>query len=330
MQQVDIRTERLSVDDRATLSTRRKGYFIFIVPLAAITYAFFNMVPLDTVAISILGVFFLFFYGVIGFLIYTVSADLSSDQKQIIKGFVDEKHTRIPRKTSQFKRSLIIGGKGYVVDFATYVEAKAGDLVEIHYAPKSDIAFKVINLSSADKAIRTTGELRMPSIQKPTKDLDKYKNLEPLSVIMQPGDQRVLRKNLWQWMRFRLLALGFFAYIMLGLSLSGLYAVLLFLFPIPIVFLIILYVILKKTYVVSRDINRSTKLTVKALITDKHSTTRRARTHYTFNTTYGSVIVSKSLYDELASGDEIEIHWAPKSKIVLGVQDKKGHYVPNS
>lgn len=312
-QEADIRIERLSPDNRSFLRKRLIGYSIFSLVAIAICIVFFLMAPRDTFLTIALVCFWLLFFGLIVYMFSGVFRDISLDQKLIVRGVIESKASRAKRKSSTINRMLQIGGKQYYVDFRDFASVTAGDTVELHYAKHANVCLGLIVIhSSTVRDIEKQAEDEIKEVK------EEYR--EDRAMELQPEDRQLLWSSFWRWARFRIFAILILGWMLLGLVAGGLWAVALFLFPLPLALLYLIYSLVRKANQIQRDIRGGQKL-VKALkVIDKSSYQRRARSYYQVLVKGGKLAVNKKEFDRIVVGKFYLIARAPSSKIILGIQ----------
>ena len=121
------------------------------------------------------------------------------------------------------------------------------------------------------------------------------------------------------------------SYLIFGLVTSGSSGVLLFIFPIPILFVFLIYWMSKKILACSQEIKTGQKTITKTILIDKYQHHRPGRggNRYILNTLEAEVSASKKLYKHLIVGQSISISISSVSKELLGVQLETGETIEN-
>ncbi|PTX62276.1 hypothetical protein C8N46_103376 [Kordia periserrulae] len=310
------------------------GMYLFILRDAFIKTDNFGAVPL-----VIFGIFALFFFGVIGYMISLFLKDLNSGVKNCIEGVVEDKQLSINKSTSHSTGTgarsgrssktstqryyyMTVNGEQHKIEYAMYSKIRVGDTVYFEITPSSKTILSFdIRESAADAAVD------------PQKIF--HKSSYPTSRIRQAPltqeDREIIHEYYSKQLKRRLTYIALFGLPVVGLLINSLEGILLLIFPIPLILLYQIY----KTIRLYFNYEKSTKNGRKELVTthviDKLFTTithnGRQRVKYTLKTTYRNVLIPEEYYQEFNAGDEIIAHKAMNLPVVLGIA-KDDYYYP--
>ncbi|WP_372371117.1 hypothetical protein [Candidatus Uabimicrobium sp. HlEnr_7] len=286
--------ENLQPEEKKKLFQHFIGIFIFIAILLGFLVVLYQNTD-DDILRSILGVLSVFFVGIPLWMVNSYFVDWSMGQKSIVRGIIaDRKMKKMKKSNSSTTYSIIIDQKEIVVDFKQYAIVGTGDLVEIHYSPRSNISFKLQVVKPAKEIFRNKSETENIKFDVTEDNYDEQ-------------DKRVLKKQLFSRLMPRIFMFVFAAWIVVGLSLSGMYAFLILLFPFPIMLIVSTFKIIKEIYRYFSDCKMGKKIIYSTQITDKNSY-QEQQTIYRVITRTLHVDVSQEAYNAAIMFDPMEIH----------------------
>jgi len=283
----------------------------------------FGYIPL-----VIFGIFGLFFAGIIGYMSWVFISDLKNGVKNCFEGIIEDKRLNVKhtssmrseagksgRKTST-KRSyyIIIDETKHEIEYGMYINVNAGDHVYFEVAPKSNV---ILSYEVLEKVV-----------QQSTRQITRYRaGNYPDSKIRQtaltPQDKDILKGIQKLQMKSRLRTVLFLGLPIFGLLFSGLGSLLVFIFPLPIVFIFQLYKLVKlylkhkKSETIRRKNLVTTQVVDKSFTTVSHNGNTRQK--YTLKTTYKPILVSEIIYEKIESVDEITLHETQDRTHIFGI-----------
>ena len=283
----------------------------------------------------ILGVFGLFFIGVIGYMISIFVNDLNAGVKNCFEGIIEDRRLDIKQKTrssgirgskgrkTSTKRyyHITIDGVEHKIEYAMYKNVKVGDTVYFEVAHKSQIVlfYEVLkNVASISSSVIDRSKRR------------KYPDSKIRQAPLTQKNKDTIRAFYDTKMRSRLLVFGLLGAIVFGLIYNGLLIFVLFLFPIPIIALFQLYNAVLLYFNYKKSIDSGRKQLISTEITDKLFTTisnsKGKHEKNTITTSYKVILVPEDVYQNSTIGDEISIHEALHLAILIGITLKDVYY----
>ncbi|WP_430411441.1 hypothetical protein [Kordia sp.] len=316
-------------------------FAIFAIAILSFIYFFIlkgftsNSDGFGYIPLIIFGLFGLFFAGIIGYMAWAIIQDINTGVKNCIDGIVEDKKLNIRHSTSggsgvgrssgrrtSTKRdySITIDGTEHKVEYDMYSYVSVGDHIYFEVAPKSAV---VLHYEVVEEVVAEPKH-----IVSHTKT--KYPDSKIRKAPLIREDKNTLQKFYSQKIRSRLLTIAIIAFPIFGLILNGLGSLLIFIFPLPIVFIYQLYKLYSFHTKYRKSVNEGRKQLITTQVIDKLFTTvsNNGRKHNKRNlkTTYGSVQVSEDVYQKINSGDEITIHKALHLPYSLGISMDEIYY----
>lgn len=307
MPNYEIRSSSLTSEEITQLQNNLKGMITIGIIVILFFSGVFSVLPNEISIYIGFGCVALFFMFVIGRQITLYIKDITGKEKLIIRGTITDRRLHFLRKSTRSTAYIYFDDQHIPVNFEHYHMVKTGDTVEIHYAPHTENSFALIPIYQHSRA----------QSFKPNKSYNQKSS--PLNEILTPRDKKVMIN----FFRYRFIFLGFvflFAtYLMAGLILNGLYGILIFLFPIPILFITIIYFIIKNMYKMISDIRSNTKIAIKAFIYDKSVIRRRAKNYYFLKTDKMEIQINGKLYEAIETNQNVTLKLSNINRILLSV-----------
>lgn len=334
----------LTQNDRTKLFKKLAFMSIFIVAAISIfTFIYTKVLRGFTsssdgfgyIPLVMFGIFGLFFAGIIGFISWAYIFDLKNGVKNCIEGVIDDKmldvkHTSSMRsgagksgRQTSTKRSyfIIIDETKYEIEQGMYASVHAGDDVYFEVAPKSNV---ILCYEVLEKVV-----------QHSTRQITRYRRGNyPDSKIRQtaltPQDRDILKGIQKLQMKSRLRTVAFLGLPIFGMLFSGLGSLLVFVFPLPLLFIFLLYKLLRLYLKYKKSATLQRKHLVTTQVVDKSFTTitrnGNARQKCKLKTTYKSILVSEMIYEKVKAGDEVTLHEIQDISLVLGISINKEYF----
>lgn len=278
------------------------------------------------------AVFALFFFGIIGYMFWLTWSDLNGGFKYRITGVVTDKRLNVVtsnsssrrRSTSSTKRHyyLYVDTNEYKVEYQDYSKVKVGDSIEMDMGPNSKIVF---NFTITEHG---TEEER---IEKSAEQM-AFVSREVSEVPFSREDYNALYNQFIAEVKSKLVWMVFPLFIIIPLISTGMGALLLFLFPIVIVFIVQVVGVVKLSLQYQKSRDYGNKEVITDIVRDKSTlTSNRSGNKNTIRTTNQIINVNEQLYDILKTGDKILIFRAKYMKHAMSIMtsDKKEHYLFN-
>jgi hypothetical protein len=131
-------------------------------------------------------------------------------------------------------------------------------------------------------------------------------------------------------LKTRLRKIAFVGLPIIGLLIYGLGSLLVFLFPLPIIFLYHLYKLIRLYFNHKKSVAERKKNLVETQVADKSFTTvshnGSIRQNYTLKTTYKTIKVPEIVYENINVGDEIILHETLHLAIIIGISINDVYY----
>lgn len=287
----------------------------------------------DYLPAIVFGLFGLFFIGVIGYMVWIFVYDLKNGVKNCFEGIVEDKRLNIEHNTSMRSGAgktgrktttkryfhIIVDGTKHKVERDLYMNVNVGDDIYFEIAPKSNV---LLSYEVLKKTI-------------PERQITRYKQGNyPDSKIRQTALTREDKNHLNVLysiaLKTRLRKLAFVGLPIFGLLIYGLGSLLVFLFPLPIIFIYHLYKLLKLYFNHRKSVAERKKNLVEAQVADKFFTTvshnGSMRQNYTLKTTYKTIKVPEIVYENVTVGDEIILHETLHLPIIIGIAIADEYY----
>jgi hypothetical protein len=282
----------------------------------------------DYIAVVMFGIFGLFFAGIIGYMAWIFIYDLKNGVKNCFEGIIEDKRLNIKHSSSMrsgagksgrkttTKRShyIVVNGTEHEIEHQMYVNVSAGDHIYFEVAPKSNVILSY--------------EVLTKTVQQSTRQITRYREGNyPDSKIREtaltPQDKNILKSVQKVQMKSRLRSVLLFGLPIVGLLISGLGSLLIFIFPLPIFFIVQLYKLIKLYLKNKKSATIRRKNLIRTQVTDKSFTTishnGNTRQKYTLKTTYKSIEVPQIIYEKTEAGNEITIHEAQDIAHIIGI-----------
>lgn len=332
----------LTSKDKKTLKKKIGflGFFsVIVVAIFSFIYKFIlkdftnNEDGFAYIPLVFFGIIGLFFVGVIAYMAWSFIADLNAGIKNCVEGIVEDKKLNISKRTSHgssrssrtkssTKRDyyIIVNGTEQKVEFGMYNNVSVGDEIYYEIAPKSSV---ILHYEIVEEATSTEKHFA-----------GKSRTDYPVSKIRQTPltrqDKDILKSFYKQKLGRRLKIILFIGFPIVGLLLSGLGGLLIFLFPLPIIFIYQLYKLFKLYRNYHASSNSERKQLIATHVTDKVFTTisnngSRSQKRI-LKTTYGNVTVPEAMYQTIKTGDEITIHKALDMNCLFGITLDEKYY----
>lgn len=305
----------LDQDDVKKLKKHLIPMFIFPFFVAGIfgtfVHFFFSDFGDDQIAPYAFSVFALFFFGVIGYIIWSAIADLQRGFKYRIEGKITDKRLDIRRTggTGTGSKSkttrhyyLYIDNEEYTVDYREYTRVNVGAYVVMDKAPKSNLTLSLeiteAELSQEDKVLK----------EESNKEVFQFLKTDFPEVKFNDKDYEILMVGFKSYTVRKFIFMLPFLFIVFSLIYSDMIGFLIILFPIVVVPIIQAITILRKFTIYLKNRNYAHKKGIPAIVKDKLTvTSNRSKNKSQIITSSGSFEVGSYHYDKIASGDKIII-----------------------
>lgn len=313
----------LNAMEEKRLREKLKTPSFFLVIAVVFFSIIYTFLPNDQTVLIFFWVFCLLFLGILTWLIGGFLLDLKNGVKSIIRGKVDDRITNYFKSGKRAHSVLIIDGRKVKVEPAHFDSVRTGDQVEVHWAPRSGTSFQVSALQGTSGRVGSIGLHNQRAL--------RFKDTESIKEVLTAQDKKVLWKTLRSKVLLPVLALLFMSYLVIGLISSGSGGLLIFLFPIPILFIFLVVKITKMVQKCSRESKIGHKMITKTMLIDKYQYHRSARggTRYMLKTLSAETIANKKLYHKLNPNESISISISSESQQLLGITLASGEYVIN-
>jgi len=283
--------------------------------------------------------FGLFFFGIIGYMIWSTAIDIKRGVKFRVTGKVTDKRLDVHTSTSHgvgggrtgsgisssrtTRRYFVyIDNEEYSLDYKHYTRVKVGQSVVLDLAPKSNLT---LNLEITGQA-----EGNEETVKEQAASDRKFLQSTFEEVRFNDQDFEALKRGYKADLKARMVWIAPFVLIDIGIIANGLWGILVFLFPLVIV---PLYQLFKLVKIYTRYQNNklySHKKGVTAIVEDKSTfTSNRSGSSNNVRTTQGMLKVSSVMYDKLSIGDKIIIFKPNEGKNPLSLMtlDKQEYYL---
>ena len=305
----------LSAEDTQKLRKRLIPILLFPLIFAGFVYLIFSQVMSndqftnDGVFSYVLGIFGLFFLGIIGYMVWSHLADIRGGTKDQIEGRVTDKRLDIQTSTSHRTGSrgrssnstkttrhyyVYLDGEEFKMDYQHYGKVKVGDHILMERAPKSNMIFRLEVLESSNEA---------KEVEEAQMDVD-FLAAELIEQRFNEEDLTALRRSFTADRRRKLTFMILPGFIAAWFIYTGMWGLLVFLFPIPIILLYQVIGLCRLTLRYAKDKAYGHKTGRTALLEDKLTITgNKTRNRHRLITTQGQYTVATTVYDALSTGD---------------------------
>lgn len=316
--------------------------FIAIAMFSVFFYFFFsgdNSITSDRIGKYMMIGFGVFFFGIIGYMIWSATVDIKRGVKFRITGKVTDKRLDVQTTTSHgtgggrtgsgssstrtTRRYFVyIDNEEYSLDYKHYTKVKVGQSVVLDLAPKSNFT---LNLEITGQT-----EENEEAVQEQAASDRKFLESTFEEVRFNDQDLEALKRGYRADVKARMVWMAPFLLIDIGMIANGLWGFLIFLFPLVI---IPLYQIFKLIKIYTRYQNNklhSHKKGITTIVEDKSTyTSNRSGSSNNVRTTQGILKVSSVMYDKLNIGDKIIIFKPKEGKNPLSLMtlDKQEYYL---
>lgn len=276
------------------------------------------------------GVFALFFFGIIGYMLWLTWSDLNGGYKYRITGIVTDKRLNVVtssstghrRSTSSTKRYyyLYVDTNEYKVEYQHYSMAKVGDSIVMDMGPNSKIVFNFIITEHGTEEER---------IEKSATQM-AFVSSEVSEVPFSREDYNALYNQFIAEVKSKLVWMVFPLFIIIPLISTGMGALLVFLFPIVIIFIVQVVGVIKLGLQYQKSRDYGNKVVITDIVRDKSTqTSNRSGNKNIIRTTNHVININEQLYDILKTGDRIIIFKGKYMKHGLSVMttDKNEYYL---
>lgn len=311
----------LTQEERSELQKGIKGLTFFLIIATTLFYFVYTVLPNDQTVMIGFAVFATLFLGALFWLIGGKVLDLNADEKSIVRGFVADQKTRFSTNSSSARRTIVVGDRQFHVSFIQMNTVKSGDLVEIYSGKYSKSVFTIINLQTSHIESSVSFDIDSTIKQKHIS--------ESIKEVLKSRDKTILTRQLWRTVRIFVFMFIFASWLVVGLSISGSWALMIFIFPIPIVFLFSLWKIIHKIILHVGDLREGSALNYQTVLRDKSTVSKGAANSYKMITDTLSYHVSKNVYDNITPVQKLEIRVVPKSKRLISVTLPNGKTFEN-
>lgn len=331
--------------DRKKIKQNLRFMSIFILVFIAIFAFIFSFVlnnfsttsdGFDYTTSIIFGLFGLFFLGVIGYMVWLFTYDLKNGVKNCFEGIIEDKRLNIEHSTSGHSGSrsgsgsktstkryyhIVVDGTQHKIEREMYMQVNVGDHIYFEVTPKSNI---VLSYNILKKTISDSAKLIERYQQ------GKYPDSKIRQTALTREDKKYLKVLYIIALKTRLRKIAFISLPILGLVISGLGSLLVFLFPLPIIFLYHLYKLVRLYLSHKKSVNERRKNLVETHVADKFFTSvthnGSMRQNYTLKTTYKTILVPELIYENVTVGDEIILHETLHMPVIISISIDDKHY----
>ncbi|RKQ43312.1 hypothetical protein BXY85_3931 [Roseivirga pacifica] len=289
----------------------------------------------DDIAVYVFIGFGVFFFSVIGYMIWAVFADLKRGVKNRISGMVTNKRLNVHHSQTHHHNTsrnhsskttrhyyLYIDDEEHSVDFKHYNKAKVGMHIVLDKAPKSKmtLAMELTGQEVVDqKAHKLEGETN-----------DKFLQTIFPDVKLTPKDEEVLKNIFKSQQKARYVWLVPTLIMLVTFLANGLEGLLILFFPVVIIPAYQLFKIIRsyRTYKMSK--RYGFKRGIPAIIEDKTTfTSNRSKSAQRLKTTIGVITVESVTFDQLQVGDRLVVFKPQYGKQPLSIMtmDQQEYYL---
>jgi hypothetical protein len=278
----------------------------------------------------IIVAFALIFIGVVGYMFWITMFDLKGGFKYRITGVVTDKCLNVVssnssshrKPTSSTKRYyyLYIDTNEYKVEYQHYTKVKVGDGIIMDMDPKSNVIFNfTITEHGTEEERKEKSASQMAFV-----------STEVSETPFSREDYSALYNQFIAALKSKLVWMIFPLFIIVPLVVSGMGSLLLFLFPVVLIFIFQVLGAIKLGLCYQKSRDYGNKEVITDIVRDKSTQTSNSNSNKNIIRTTNQVIqVNEQLYDILKSGDKILIFKGKYTKQALGIMtsDKKEYYL---
>ncbi len=277
----------------------------------------------DTTSTFMMYGFGVFFFGVIGFMVWSNVADIRNGQKYRVTGVITNKRLNIHKsaksannRTSSQNRTtrhhyITVNEEEYLINAKCYQKARVGSQVVYEYGPLSKV---ILRFDLVEESLGNEEKQQKQSAEK---------NFLELAVPDAPfteKDEKAVKRLFRKQLKARLIWLVPTLFIVLSLVYSNMEGLLLFLFPIVIVPPVQLFKIVKSYKRFRNNMLLKRKKGKTVIVEDKTTfTSNQSKTILRLITSMGQIAVSPEIYDSIAVNDHVLIFYTPCGKQVLSI-----------
>ena len=308
----------LTDSDQKLLRKRLLQLLLFPVIVGAMITAFVvfffsetnNPFTQDEIFSYVFAGFFIFFFGIIGYMLWSVIADMKRGFKYSIAGLVTNKRLDVrttggagTKSRSRTTRHyyVSIDNQEYPIDQIYYGRVRTGQVIRLEKAPKSDMTLALEVLQEGpnqDEETLIMGESANNKV--------RWLNTNIEREYLTHDDLRVMQKKLRKYALQRLLFMAPFLFIIFSLVYSDLAGLLIILFPFFIIPLFQGVVILRRFSRYLRDRSHSYLYAYTTVVTDKVQVdSNRTKSKHRIVTTITTLDVDSQMYANLSIDDKL-------------------------
>lgn len=324
----------LTSEDIKKLRKNIVPVLIFLLVFGVIIYFIFtnvmggnNNLGGDSIITFAFGAFGMIFLAAIGYMLWAVMADIRRGIKERIEGTVTDKRldiqtsgghgtgsNRSKTRTSRY-HYVYLEGEEFKMDYRYYGKVKVGDHIVMERAPKSATILMLEVLESATEEQRTE-EVKVDH---------KFLSTDMIEERFSPEDYAALKRI---FVKDRRRKLTFMLPIVLFASwfiASGYWGLLVFFFPVPLIFMSQSVRLFKLFLRYSKDKAHGHRKGFTTVLEDKLTVTgNRQQSKNTIHTTRGRYVVTTEIYDSLSTGDKLVIYMPSHGKKPLSIATLEG------
>ena len=316
--------------------------FIVIGMFSLFFYFFFNgnnSITSDRIGQYMMIGFGVFFFAIIGYMIWSATIDIKRGVKFRITGLVTDKRLDVHTSTSHSvgggrtgsgssssrttrRYFVYIDNEEYALDYKHYSMVKVGQSIVLDLAPKSNFT---LNLD-----ITSQVEENEAAVKEQVATDRKFLESTFEEVRFSDQDFEALKRAYKADLRSRMVWLAPILLIDIGLIANGLWGILVLLFPLIIIPVYQLIKLAKTYFRYQNNKLHAHKKGVTAIVEDKSTfTSNRAGSSNNIRTTQGLLKVNSVMYDKLSIGDKIIIFKPKEGKNPLSLMtlDKQEYYL---
>jgi len=336
------RTENLSQADIQIISSRQRVTMVIFVVTAIIFFGIGGIMLFADQNTGIGGIILPIFGIIMGIAIYStrnrIKKDIQSGKKTILEGEIEEKYQKTVRsgKSSSTYYYIRIGSREISTNYSEYKNFKAGMQVEVHLTYVNKDTIRIIDVTPLEEKIHSNSYLAQSGNINLGYLRESSMNEIEIQALGQKKNKRFLYSSLLT------LILGFFVYMIF----SGFFFVFYFSSDLSQkldyhdvrmgiigVFLALgAYIVWKRVSPLITDMGMRIKVLQKAVVEDKiesnvqlsgkRSKYKGSYLRYQYlvinRKNYG---VSSQMFDIFESGDEVQMHLAKNSHVLLMIEN---------
>lgn len=281
----------------------------------------------DSIMIYAFSAFGMIFLAAIGYMLWSVAADIRGGIKERIEGMVSDKRLDIQTSGGQGTGSnrgktrttrhhyVYLEGEEFKMDFKHYARVRVGEKIVMERAPKSRTIFMLEVLQSLPEAEHA----------EVVKADDKFLSTDMMEERFSPEDYAALKRTMVKGRTRKLTFMVPIVLFALWLIASDLWGLLVFFFPVPLIFIFQSVGLFKLLLRYNKDKAHGHKKGFTALLEDKLTVTgNRRENKNTICTTRGRYEVTTEIYDSLSTGDKLVIYMPKHNKQPLSIATLEG------